>query len=274
MTLAGFQAFWGKAYKFFSLKVVFLTCIVIFEIGSLVVAVAPSSLALIVGRAIQGVGGAGVTGGCYIIVAFITRPQHMAQIIGLFGTAWSCSSVLGPVLGGIFTQDVSWRWCFWVNLPIGGATIVIILFLFKTPPHSRLAHSTWEDRILHFDVGGVVLLLAALTCLLLALEKGGVTTSWSNSMPIGLLVGFVFIILALVVLEWKQGERSMLVFRIAKHRTVAAFCLFGLCVHSAAFARNYNLPIYFQTVRGFSPSESGIRTLPTVLCSGKSFSDS
>ena len=106
MTLAAFQASWGKAYKYFPLKIV-LICIVIFEMGSLVVALAPGSLALIVGRAVQGAGGAGVTGGCYVIAAFITRPQHMARIIGLFGAAWGCSSVLGPVLGGVFTQNIS-----------------------------------------------------------------------------------------------------------------------------------------------------------------------
>jgi hypothetical protein len=103
------------------------------------------------------------------------------------------------------------------------------------------------------------------SCLLLALEIGGVTTPWSNSVPVGLLVGFGLIIVVLVVLEWKQGETSMVVFRIAKHRTIAAFCVFGFCVHSSSFARNYNLPIYFQAVQGVSPSKSGIRTLPTVL---------
>jgi MFS family permease len=265
MTLATFQAFWGKAYKYFPLKIIFMTCIVIFEIGSLIVALAPSSLAVIVGRAVQGAGGAGVTGGCYIIAAFITRPKNMAKIIGLFSTAWACASILGPILGGVFTQNISWRWCFWVNLPIGGVTMVIILLLFKTPAHSRLAGATWKELPFRFDVGGVVLLLAALTCLLLALEMGGATKPWNNSVPIGLLVGFSLIIVVLVVLEWKQGEISMVVFRVAKHRTVAAFCVFGFCVHSGCFARNYNLPIYFQAVQGVSPSESGIRTLPTVL---------
>ena len=99
-----------------------------------------------------------------------------------------------------------------MNLPIGGVTILIILLLFKTPAHSRLAHATWKELPFHFDVGGVVLLLAALTCLLLALETGGVTTPWSNSVPIGLLVVFGLIIVVLVVLEWKQGETSTVVF--------------------------------------------------------------
>jgi len=265
MTLAAFQVSWGKAYKYFPLKSVFLCCIVIFEIGSLVVALAPSSLAIIIGRAVQGAGGAGVTGGCYIIAAFITRPERMAQIVGLFGTAWSFSSVLGPVLGGVFTEHVTWRWCFWVNLPIGGAAIAIILIFFNTPKASRVAHATWKEVALQLDVGGIVLLLSALTCLLLALQMGGVTTPWNASKPIGLIVGFGLIIVVLVVLEWRQGEKSMVVFRIAKRRTMAAALIFGFCVHCGSFARNYNLPIYFQAVQGVSPSESGIRTLPSVL---------
>lgn len=269
MTLAAFQAVFGKAYKFFPLKFVFLVSIVVFEIGSLVAALAPSSVAVIVSRAIQGAGGAGITGGCYIIAAFITPPTNMPKIVGLLGMAFSCSSVLGPVLGGVFTQDLTWRWCFWVNLPIGGAAIIVIILFFKTPDHSRLATATWKDLPFLFDLGGVILMLAALTCILLALERGGVTTPWSNSVPIGLLVGFGLLLVILNLLEWKQGERAMVVFRLMRRRVIAAFCVFGFCVHSASFARNYNLPIFFQAVQGVSPSESGIRTLPTVLAGCK-----
>lgn len=104
MTLAAFQSFWGKAYKFFPLKTAFLACISIFELGSLIVAVAPNSPTVVAGRAIQGVGGAGIAGGCYTICAFITKPAKLSAIFGIFSFVWSCSSVLGPVLGGVFTN--------------------------------------------------------------------------------------------------------------------------------------------------------------------------
>lgn len=265
MCLAAFQAFWGKAYKYFPLKAVFLTCITVFEIGSLVIAVAPNSTTIIVGRAIQGTGGAGITGGCYIILAFITEPKHLHKVMGLSSTVWSCSSVLGPVLGGLFTENITWRWCFYVNLPIGGAAIVILLIFFKTPPHSRHGHAKLKEIPLLFDLGGTVLVLAAMTCLLLALQDGGVTKPWSNGQPIGLLVGFVLITILFVFLEWKQGDRAMVVFRIIKRRTIWTLAIFSVCAQASGFARNYNLPIFFQAVQGVSPSESGIRTLPTVL---------
>ncbi|KAM3531017.1 hypothetical protein MY4038_004689 [Beauveria bassiana] len=92
----------------FALKIIFLTCIGIFETGSLIAAFAPNSNVLILGRAIQGLGGAGITCGCYTIFAFITLPKNMPAILGLSSSVWSCSSVLGPLLGGLFTQDLTW----------------------------------------------------------------------------------------------------------------------------------------------------------------------
>lgn len=227
MCLAVFQAFWGKAYKFFPLKIVFLTCIAVFELGSLIIAVAQSSTTIIVGRAVQGAGGAGVTGGCYIICAFIIRPKRLPTVMGLFGTVWSCSSVLGPVLGGVFTENVSWRWCFWINLPIGGATMAIVLLFFKTPPHSRMANAQPKEMPLLFDFPGVIIMLGAFVCLLLALQDGGITEPWDSSIPIGLLVGFGLLVIVFSLVEWKQGERAMVVGRIMKRRSIAACAAFN-----------------------------------------------
>ena len=107
--------------------------------------------------------------------------------------------------------------------------------------------------------------MCALVCLVLVLENGGVTKPWNSSYCIGLLIGFILIIILLIVLEWKQGEGAMIVPRIIKRRTVLVLALFNLTAQGSGFARIYNLPIYFQAAQGQSPSESGIRTLPTVL---------
>ena len=227
MCLAVFQAFWGKAYKYFPLKVVFLVCIAVFELGSLIIALAQNSITIVAGRAIQGVGGAGITGGCYIICAFITEPKRLPAVMGIFGTVWSCSSVLGPILGGVFTQNLTWRWCFWINLPIGGATMAVIILFFHTPPHSRFASAKPREIPLLFDFPGMVILLGAFICLFLALEDGGLSKPWNSSVPIGLLVGSGLLVIVFVVVQWKQGDRAMVVPRILSRRSIAACALFN-----------------------------------------------
>lgn len=105
----------------------------VFEIGSLICGVAPNSAALIVGRAITGIGAAGVLGGCYTIIAFSVAPVKRPAFTGILGATYGIASVVGPLLGGVFTDKATWRWCFYVNLPVGGVSAGIILLFFKSP---------------------------------------------------------------------------------------------------------------------------------------------
>jgi hypothetical protein len=111
LTLASFQSTWGKAYKYFPLKISFLISILIFEIGSLVCAVAKNSTTLIIGRAIAGAGGAGIASGAYTIIAFSAPPQQRPAFTGILGASYGIASVTGPLLGGVFTDKLTWRWC-------------------------------------------------------------------------------------------------------------------------------------------------------------------
>ena len=224
-----FQGFWGKAYKNFGQRIVFLSCILIFEVGSLVVATAPNSVAVIAGRAVQGLGGAGVTSGCYLIVAFIVQVSRLSLVMGLFGVVWACSSIVGPLLGGVLTQDLSWRWCFWINLPIGGAAFLIILFFFRTPKHAQFGKaSPWRQWPREFDALGVVLGLGASICLLLVLQEGGLEHAWNSGFSIGLLVGFCLLVVAFVVAEWIQGDTAVVPTRLLKNRTIAACAAYNM----------------------------------------------
>jgi hypothetical protein len=118
LTLASFQSTWGKAYKYFPLKTSFLISILIFEIGSLVCAVAKNSTTLIVGRAIAGAGGAGIASGAYTIIAFSAPPQQRPAFTGILGASYGVASVIGPLLGGVFTDRLTWRWCVSYTWPL------------------------------------------------------------------------------------------------------------------------------------------------------------
>jgi MFS family permease len=228
MTLAAFQSHWGKAYLYFPLRPSFLASIAVFEIGSLVCAVAPNSLALIIGRAIQGAGAAGITGGCYTIASFIVPPTKVPAVVGLLGSVFTLASVAGPLLGGVFTDKASWRWCFYINLPIGGVALACLIFFFRTPEASKSMHGklTMYQIALNFDPIGTVLLLSSLICFILAMQWGGISKAWDSATVIGLIVGWGVMSVLFAVNEWYQGDNALVVYRILKVRSIGTACGF------------------------------------------------
>ena len=265
LTVASFQSTWGKAYKYFPLKTAFLSAIFWFEIGSLICGVAQSSTTLIVGRAIAGAGGAGIAAGAYTIIAFSAPPKQTAAYTGILGATYAVASVIGPLLGGVFTDNLSWRWCFYINLPIGGVAAAIILFFFRTPKAAKPQEAPWLEKILQMDPAGTFVFMSSMVCFLLALQWGGVKKPWSDASVIGTLVGFVVILAAFVVLEWYLDERALLVPRLLKTKTITLMSLFQFFNSGVFLLLLYYLPIYFQAVDGVSAQDSGIRNLPFVL---------
>ncbi|OKL55855.1 hypothetical protein UA08_08883 [Talaromyces atroroseus] len=265
LTLASFQSTAGKAYKYFPLKWTFLLSIFIFEVGSLICGVAPNSTALIVGRAIAGLGAAGISSGVYIIIAFSAPPQQRPALTGVLGATYSVASVVGPLLGGVFTSDVSWRWCFYINLPIGAVSAAIIAFFFKVPPAAKPATASAKEKFLQMDPAGTVTILGAVICYLLALQWAGVSKAWDDSEIIGLLVGFGLLVILFIGIEWYSGERALIPFRLMKDRNVAVCCAYVLFVVGPMFVMIYYLPIYFQSIKNVSASQSGVRNVPFIL---------
>ena len=265
MTIGGFQSAWGKAYKFFSLKPTFLISIFVFELGSLICGVAPSSHALIVGRAIAGLGAAGIGSGTYTIIAFAASPKTRPMFTGIIGTAYGIAAVVGPLLGGALADKVSWRWCFYINLPIGAVSAFIIALFFKTPNAAKPRSATLKEKLLQMDPVGVILVMGAVISYILALHYAGQIHPWSSSVVIGLLVGFVALTVAFVAWEWCQEDRAMVPFRLAGRRTYMVPSVFAFFFSGAYFLIIYFLPLYFQSVDNVSAAMSGVRNLPLIL---------
>ncbi|KAL3422560.1 major facilitator superfamily transporter [Phlyctema vagabunda] len=265
LTVGSFQSTWGKAYKYFPLKITFLVSIFIFELGSLICGVAPSSTALIVGRAIAGLGGAGIASGAYTIIAFAARPRQRPAFTGLLGASYGIASVIGPLLGGVFAEKVTWRWCFYINLPIGGLAGAIILFLFQTPAASVPAKANLLEKILQMDLPGTFTVMGSVICFILALQWGGQSKAWGDSDVVGTLVGFVVLMIVFVIIEIYQGERAMVVPRLLKDRTNSVGMAFIFCLGGSFFVLLYYIPLYFQIVSDVSASQSGVRNLPLIL---------
>ncbi|OJJ05783.1 hypothetical protein ASPVEDRAFT_894952 [Aspergillus versicolor CBS 583.65] len=265
MTVGGFQATWGKAYKYFPLKASYLVSIFIFELGSLICGVAPTSTALIVGRAISGVGAAGIGSGVFTITSFSAEPKKRPTLIGIVGLSYGVASAVGPLIGGAFTTNVTWRWCFYINLPVGGVAALIVLIFFKTPSKAKPTPAPLTEKLLQMDPVGTALVMGAIISFILALQYGGQTHPWNSSTVIGLLVGFGAMVIAFGIWEYLQGERATLVPRLVSDRNIWVNMVYSLFLSASKFAIIYYLPIYFQSIDNVSASTSGVWTLPSIV---------
>ncbi|KAF4948576.1 hypothetical protein FSARC_13696 [Fusarium sarcochroum] len=266
LTTCGFQLFFGKLYSFYSIKWVFLVAIGFFELGSLVCGAAPTSTALIIGRAIAGIGSAGIFSGAVLIIVLSVPMRQRPTYIGILAAMYGIASVAGPLMGGAFTDKLTWRWCFYINLPMGFVTVLFIV-LFFTPPQSSLAKnkSSWKKQLSSFDLEGSACFLPAIISLLLALQWGGSKYPWSNGRIIGLLVVFGVLILLFAVIQLWKKDKATVPPRIVSTRTVWSCAVFAVCFGGSFFLLVYYIPIWFQAIKGASAVRSGIMNLPMIL---------
>jgi MFS family permease len=200
-----------------------------------------------------------------MMTMFHTVPLHKRPIYsGLFGATFGIASVIGPLLGGVFTDKVTWRWCFYINLPIGAVSFVIILLILKLP-QPKDVNLTLRQQLAQLDPLGTICFLPSIICLILALQWGGTTYAWSSWRIILLLALFSVLIVAFALIQVVKGDSGTLPPWILLHRSIAAGAYFTLCMASCMMLIVYYLPIWFQAVKGTSAFESGIRMIPTVL---------
>lgn len=264
LTTCSLQPSFGKVYTYFDVKWTYLLALLIFEAGSVICAAATSSPMFIVGRAIAGAGAAALFSGGMTIIAYTVplqkRPIYIAALSSMFGIA----SVVGPVLGGALTDKASWRWCFWINLPFGGVSLLVVFFFF-TNPKRQYSHMTVWARLKEIDILGACFLISSVVCLLLALQWGGQKYPWHNSKVWGNILGFGLLIIIFIGIQFRRGGRATLPPNILKQRTVLVCCLFTALLSMALYTHLFYLPFYFQACKGTTAEGSGIRTIAYLV---------
>ncbi|OBT82996.1 hypothetical protein VE02_08508 [Pseudogymnoascus sp. 03VT05] len=254
----------GKIYTFYSPKWLLLGAMGMFEIGNLICGVAPTSNTLIVGRAVAGLGAAGIFTGCVVGVQHVLPLQKRPMAMGLFGTVFAIASIIGPLLGGALTDGIGWRWCFYVNLPIGGVAMAVLAIVLKLPAPAA-AETSLKKKLWQLDPVGTICFIPGICCILLALQWGGNQYPWDDGVVIALfVVGALLIIVFACVQIWLQDEATVPP-RIIKKRSVASGFCFSLCVGASLIVCVLYLAIYFQSVKGVSAVQSGIDTIPLLF---------
>ena len=234
LTTTSLQPSFGKVYTYFDVKYTYLIALVIFEVGSVICAAATSSPMFIIGRAIAGAGAAALYSGGMTIIGFSVPLRKRAIYIAALSSMFGIASVVGPILGGAFTDKLSWRWCFWINLPFGGISLAVVFFFFSNPER-KYSHIPVKERLKNIDIAGAVFLICAIVSLLLALQWGGFTYPWKNSKVWGTLLGFGLIIAVFIAIQIYQKDRATIPVRVFKQRTILVSCVFSALLSMALY---------------------------------------
>lgn len=270
LTMSALQPMTGKLFTYLPNKQTYIASVLLFELGSLICALSNSSNMLIGGRAVAGLGASGLFNGALTIIAALVPLRRRPAVTGLLMGISQLGLIGGPLIGGALTQYSTWRWCFYINLPIGGAAALALALVripeqtSKPPLRSFLASPGLWRR---FDLVGTALLVPAVVMLLLALHYGGDGTyPWSSATVIGLFCGAGAVGALFVAWEWRVGgEDAMVPLSLFRERVVVAGGLTNLCLFSCTFITSYFLPIYFQSVQGSSPFTAGVHMLPSII---------
>ncbi|PWN87629.1 MFS general substrate transporter [Acaromyces ingoldii] len=265
-----FALFWGQVLASFASKHILLFNVFLFEVGSLVSALAPNMGAVLAGRTISGAGAAGMMSAAVQILAETTTLEQRAVYIGMLGSLFSVSMIAGPLIGGALTK-VSWRWVFWINLPIGGVAFLIIFLLSPTTRplgSSKTRITPLLDRIKKIDIVGSALLAVLMCAVIIPIQESS-KTGWS-SYKVWIPICFSLLI-ALTFYGWIRfngEERSLFPAALLKDLNLVGCVMTSFLTFWVIIQFMYLIPYYYQTVRGHTPTKSGVDMLALMITVG------
>ncbi|KGO65250.1 Major facilitator superfamily domain, general substrate transporter [Penicillium italicum] len=266
LACAALQPLTGRVYMNLDSKWTFMGFFAVFELGSLICAVSTSSKMLIVGRAVAGLGTSGILNGAFTIIAGCVPMSRRPTMLGLVMGISQVGLAAGPLVGGALTEYTTWRWCFYINLPIGGLVAIMLAFIHIPSPIPKAPFSeaikTLPGKL---DLIGFALFAPSAIQLLLALQYGGNEYTWHSSQVIGLFCGAAATFALFLVWDYRKGDAAMIPFSMISIRVVWSSCLAYGFLMGQIFCASYYLPMYFQGVKGASPLMSGVYVLPSIL---------
>ncbi|PWY80841.1 hypothetical protein BO94DRAFT_625966 [Aspergillus sclerotioniger CBS 115572] len=257
---------WIRISDIWGRKPALLSTIVIFAIGSLLAATSRTMAMLIAGRAVQGLSGGGLMALVNIVISDLFSMRHRALYISATALVWVLAGTTGPVIGGALAEFVGWRWCFWINLPVCGvAFIIVLLFLDLHNPRTNLS-----EGLKAVDWLGGISILAVILLLLLGLDFGGVSFAWSSATVICMIVVGTVLIGMFLFVERKVARYPLMHLGVFNHWENVAVILVAAAHSMATRGAEYYLPFYFQSVKGASPTRSGVLVLPMMIAASVS----
>ena len=245
---------WGKLGDLYGRKLFFQAAIIIFLVGSILSGLSQSILELILFRAVQGLGGGGLMIGAQSIIGDILSPRDRGRYMGIFGAMFGVVTVIGPLIGGLMVEYLSWRWIFYINVPIGA--IALVVTAAQLPGHGERVR-----RVI--DYAGTILLTLGATALVLYTSLGGISYPWMSLPMYILLIAGVVLIIAFLAAE-RHAEEPVVPLRLFSNRVFSAASAIGFVIGFAMFGALTFLPLFLQLVKGVSPTDSGVRLFPLM----------
>ncbi|GLQ99487.1 MDR family MFS transporter [Dyella mobilis] len=246
---------YGKFGDLFGRKVVLQAAVVVFLLGSALCGLAQNMTQLILMRALQGMGGGGLMVVTMAVIGDVIPPADRGRFQGMFGAIFGLATVIGPLIGGFLVEHLSWRWIFYINLPLGILALSVISAVFKP----RAAHIKHQ-----IDYAGAAFLATTLTCIVLFTTQGGVTLPWSSP-QLWFTLAFGLVALAGFIYEEGKAAEPIIPLHLFKERTFLLSCLIGFIIGTSLFGSMTFLPLYLQVVKNSTPSQAGMQLLP-MMC--------
>ena len=246
---------WGKLSDIHGRKLLLQLSVVVFVLGSVLAGASQNMSQLIATRGIQGIGGGGIMVLVMAAIADLIPPRERGRYAGLFGAVFGISSVIGPLLGGFFTESLSWRWIFYINVPLGILSLIVLGVVLHLPAHHERKKVDWL---------GAALMVAGVTMLLMVTVWGGKEYPWASMEIISLIVGGV-VMLSLFVWQELRVEEPIVSMALFKGKIFRITSMIGFIVGFAMMGSIVYLSIYMQVVRGASPTQAGLQLLPLMV---------